>query len=53
MDIPTQLTHSLIALIDGGSVVAVVVGVAKVFDWFDGMVSDTGRHFCLIARDSE
>jgi hypothetical protein len=42
-DIPTQFTHSLIALIDGGSIVAVVVGVAKAFEWFDGMVSDAGR----------
>jgi len=43
MDIPPQLTHPLIALVDGGSIVAVVVGVAKAFEWFDGMVSDAGR----------
>ena len=43
MDIPSQLTHSLIAVIDGGSIVGVVVGVAKAFEWFDGMVSDNGR----------
>jgi hypothetical protein len=43
MDIPPQLVHSLIALFDGGSIVLVVTGVAKTFEWFDGMVSNTGR----------
>jgi hypothetical protein len=43
MTIPSQLNHSLIALIDGGSVVGVVVGVAKAFEWLDGMVNDAGR----------
>jgi hypothetical protein len=45
MDIPIQLTHSLIALFDGGYIVVVVVGMAKAFEWFDGMVSHPSR--CL------
>ncbi len=40
----SQLTDSLLLLIDGGSIIAVVVGVAKAFEWFDGMISDAGRH---------
>ena len=31
------------ALIDGVSLIAVVTGVAKAFEWFDGMVNDEGR----------
>jgi len=31
------------ALIDGLSFIGIVTGVAKTFEWFDGMVSDEGR----------
>jgi hypothetical protein len=30
-------------LIEGGTVIGVVVGTAKAFDWFQGMVSDKAR----------
>jgi hypothetical protein len=32
----------LIPLIDGVSVIALIAGTAKCFDWFDGMLSDWG-----------
>ena len=36
MDIPTELAHSLIALFDAGSIIGVVIGVSKLFEWSDG-----------------
>src|ERR1700733_2783974 len=42
MDFPTNLSHWT-SWIDGASVVAVAVGVAKAFDWFDGLISDDSR----------
>jgi hypothetical protein len=40
---PVQLSIDWKALLDGASVVGLAVGIAKVFEWFDGMISDEGR----------
>jgi hypothetical protein len=42
MDFPANLSHWT-PWIDGGSVVAVAYGVAKVFDYFEGLISDRSR----------
>jgi hypothetical protein len=42
MDIAASLSHWT-PWIDAASVVAVAVGVAKAFDWFDGLISDESR----------
>jgi hypothetical protein len=38
-----QLLHIPLALLDGVSFISLVVGVAKAFAWFDGMLNDSGR----------
>jgi hypothetical protein len=42
MDFPANLSNWT-PWVDGGSVVAVAVGVAKAFEWFDGLISDESR----------
>jgi hypothetical protein len=42
MDFPAKLLHWT-PWIDAVSVAGVAVGVAKAFDWFDGLISDESR----------